>query len=86
MKWLLPKNWRPLFIENSKIPGWLSKIAPINIGAITLFPFVISRHSLNESTRRHETIHFVMLLHLIKHIIELEQNKKHMLVKDLKTI
>ena len=27
------KNWKPFFIENSKIPVWLSYLAPINIGA-----------------------------------------------------
>jgi len=25
------KNWKPLFIENSKIPVWLSKVAPIKM-------------------------------------------------------
>ena len=34
------KHWKPLFIENSKIPVWLSYIAPIDIGAITLGPIV----------------------------------------------
>lgn len=62
MKRLLPKNWKPIILENSKIPVWLSKIAPLNIGAITLFPFVISRHAIDETTRRHETIHFQQAL------------------------
>ena len=62
MKWLLPKNWKPLFIENSKIPGWLSKIAPLNIGAITLFFFVFSRGEMDETTKRHETTHFQQTL------------------------
>ena len=52
------KNLKPIFIENSKIPVWLSKFAPITIGAIALFPFVFSRHSITEKTRTHETIHF----------------------------
>tara|TARA_R110000824_G_scaffold38617_1_gene117857 strand:- start:6492 stop:6932 length:441 start_codon:yes stop_codon:yes gene_type:complete len=62
MKKLLPKNWKPIFIENSKIPVWLSKISPLNIGAITLFPFVISRGKMDETTKRHETIHFQQAL------------------------
>ena len=49
----------PIFIENSKIPVWLSKIAPINISAITLGPIVLSRGILSERVKRHETIHFM---------------------------
>jgi len=58
LKKLLPKNWKPIFVEDSKIPIWLSKIAPLTIGAITIFPFVFSRGKMNETTRRHETMHF----------------------------
>ena len=58
------KNWRPLFIENSKIPVWLSYVAPIEIGAITLGPVVISRDEMSETTKRHETIHFQQFLEL----------------------
>ena len=58
------KNWKPLFIENSKIPVWLSYIAPIDIGAITLGPIVISRDEMSETTKRHETIHFQQFLEL----------------------
>ena len=56
------KNWKPLFFENSKIPVWLSYLAPINIGAITLFFLVFSRGEMNEETKRHETIHFQQML------------------------
>ena len=52
----------PIFIENSKLPVWLSSIGPINIGAITLFPFVISRGRITKRTRVHETIHFQQAL------------------------
>jgi hypothetical protein len=58
------KHWKPLFIENSKIPVWLSYIAPIEIGAITLGPIVISRDEMSEVTKRHETIHFQQFLEL----------------------
>lgn len=58
------KHWKPLFIENSKIPVWLSYLAPIDIGAITLGPIVISRGEMSEVTRRHETIHFQQFLEL----------------------
>jgi hypothetical protein len=62
MKKLLPKNWKPLFIENSKIPVWLSKVAPLNISAITIFFLVFSRGEMDETTKRHETIHFQQTL------------------------
>ena len=56
------KNLKPLFFENSKVPVWLSKLAPIEIGAITLFCFVFSRGEISEKTKRHETIHFQQYL------------------------
>ena len=59
------KNWKPLFIENSKIPVWLSKISPIEIWAITLGPIILSREEMNEQTKRHETIHFQQYLELL---------------------
>jgi hypothetical protein len=58
------KNWKPLFVENSRIPVWLSKVAPIEISAITLGPIVISRNQMSETTKRHETIHFQQFLEL----------------------
>ena len=58
------KNWKPLFIENSKIPVWLSYLAPIDIGAITLGPIVISRGEMSEEVKRHETIHYQQYLEL----------------------
>ena len=59
------KNWKPYFIENSRIPVWLSKIAPINIGAITLGAIVISRDEMSDQTKNHETIHFQQYLDLL---------------------
>ena len=56
------KNWKPIFIENSKIPIWLSYLAPIEITAITLGPIVISRDEMSEVTKNHETIHFQQYL------------------------
>lgn len=48
----------PLMFENSKIPVLLSKIAPIEINALSFFIFVFSRGEMDERVRRHETIHF----------------------------
>ena len=56
------KNWKPFFIENSKVPVWLSYVAPLNIGAITVFFLVFSRGKMDEITKRHETIHFQQTL------------------------
>ena len=48
----------PIFIENSRIPVILSKVSPIDIGAIALGPVIISRGEMDETTRRHESIHW----------------------------
>ena len=42
-------------IENSRIPKLLSWF--INISAITLYPFIISRGKMNQRTLTHEMIH-----------------------------
>jgi hypothetical protein len=52
------RSSKPFFIENSRVPVWLSKISPIEIGAITLGPVVISRGTMSSTTRTHETIHW----------------------------
>ena len=46
---------KPIIIQNSKIPEYLSIF--INIGAITLYPFIISRDEMDEITINHEKIH-----------------------------
>lgn len=52
------RNSRPWFFENSKVPVILSKIAPIEIGAITLGPLVFSRGEMSDVTKNHEAIHW----------------------------
>jgi hypothetical protein len=56
------KNWKPIFVENSKIPAILSYVTPIQIWAITLFFIVLCKGKLDEVTKRHETIHFQQFL------------------------
>lgn len=56
------KLMKPFFFENSRVPVILSKLAPIEINAITLFCFVFSRGEISEKTKRHETIHFQQYL------------------------
>ena len=56
------RNWKPIYIENSRILAWLSYLAPINIQAITLGVIVISRDEMSEVTKNHETIHFQQYL------------------------
>ncbi len=48
----------PVFIENSKVPAFLSFFSPISIGAITLGPFVFSRGEISDRTKNHESIHW----------------------------
>ena len=59
------KNLKPIFIENSKLPFWLSKIAPIDVWAFSAGPFVVCRGELTEKTRTHETIHFIQQLEML---------------------
>ncbi len=52
------RTWKPLFFENSSLPLILSVVAPIEIGAITIGPFVFSRGEMSDVTKNHETIHW----------------------------
>ena len=55
----------PIFIENSKVPVWLSKIAPIEIGAISFGLWVWDRGISSERRKVHETIHFKQQVELL---------------------
>jgi hypothetical protein len=46
---------KPIIVENSKIPKLLSLV--IQIGAITLWPFIFFRDDADEITVNHESIH-----------------------------
>ncbi len=59
------KSRKPWFIENSKVPVWLSYLAPINIWAISFGLWVWCRGVMSEETRRHETIHYQQQLELL---------------------
>jgi len=59
------KKLKPIFIEDSKIPAWLSKIAPIDVWAFSFGPFVICRGDLSEKVKRHETIHFLQQIEML---------------------
>ena len=48
----------PIFYENSKVPVWLSKVSPIEIGAISFGLWVWSRGEVSERLKNHETIHY----------------------------
>jgi len=61
----LPRTWEPKFIEYSMVPVYLSRISPIEIGAISLCGLVFSRGGIDENTRRHEAIHFQQQLELL---------------------
>ena len=60
-----PKLWKPFMFENSKIPVFLSKLAPIEIWAISFGPGVWCRGVMTPETKRHETIHFQQQLELL---------------------
>ena len=55
----------PLMFENSKLPIWLSYIAPIAVGAFSFFIIVASRGEMSDRTKRHETIHYKQQLEML---------------------
>lgn len=59
------KLWKPKFYENSNVPVFLSKFAPINIWAISFGWGVWCKGELSKTTRRHETIHFQQQLEML---------------------
>ncbi len=62
-KWISRR--KPFVFENSKLPVWLSKIAPIEINAVSFACFVFCRGELSKTSRRHETIHYHQQLEMI---------------------
>jgi len=59
------KHWKPKFIENSRVPVWLSKVAPIEIWAINIGPVVWCKGKLTDSDKTHETVHYQQQLELL---------------------
>ena len=67
------KNWirsflskrTPWFIENSNLPALITKIAPINVEAISLLCFVFCKTTLPASLKNHETIHYHQQIELL---------------------
>ena len=59
------KLWQPWFFENSKLPVWLSKIAPIEVWAFSAACWVWCRGELTERVRRHETVHYQQQLEML---------------------
>ena len=55
----------PKLYENSQVPVVLSKIAPIEIYAISFGIWVWCRGQLNDRLRRHETIHYLQQRELL---------------------
>ena len=59
------KNLKPFYIENSRIPLWVSKITGLGVWAVSFFIFVFCAGKLDERLKRHETIHFQQQLELL---------------------
>ena len=47
-----------MFFENSRVPRALSVVSPINIGAITLGPFIFVSGTATDTLKNHELIHW----------------------------
>lgn len=54
------KKLRPIIIDNSRIPGLLSKLAPIEIWAMVIWPWILCRERLADYPvgQRHELVHW----------------------------
>lgn len=52
------RSYRPKFIVCPKLISFFEIFSPIEIGAITLGPVVLSKEELHERVVTHETIHF----------------------------
>ena len=67
MSWV--QNWiskrEPWVFEDNKIPVWLSKVAPIEVNAVSFACFVFCRGKLSKTSRRHETIHYHQQLEML---------------------
>ena len=59
------KSWKPIYIEDSKIPLWVSNITKINVWAVSFFIFVFCAGKFDERLKRHESIHFHQQLELL---------------------
>ena len=59
------KLWEPWYFENSKLPIWLSKIAPIDVWALSFAFWVCCRGEMKSKTRRHEAIHYQQQLEML---------------------
>ena len=62
-RWLSART--PRVFENSRVPVWLSKIAPIEISGISLLGFIFCRRPVTKTELRHETIHFHQQIELL---------------------
>ena len=56
---------QPFFIENSRIPVWISKLVPIDIWALSIGPWVWCRGELSKTDKQHESIHYLQQLELL---------------------
>ncbi len=48
---------KPILVNHSKIPVFLSHFSPIDIWAITIWPFVFCRGEMSPGDVNHESIH-----------------------------
>jgi hypothetical protein len=48
---------KPILVNSSKIPAFLSKFSPIDIWAVTIWPYVFCRGIMSAKDVNHESIH-----------------------------
>jgi len=48
---------KPIIINNSWIPVFLSKLSPLDVWAVTIWPFIFCKGEISKCTENHESIH-----------------------------
>ena len=55
----------PVFFENSRVPVWLSNVAPIEIWAINIGVLIFCKGELSDTEKNHEIIHYKQTVELL---------------------
>jgi len=56
--------FKPIYVQNSRLPGILSLFAPVRLWSFTVPPFTFCEETLDDATIQHEMIHMRQWLEL----------------------
>lgn len=58
------RMFKPIYVQNSRLPGILSLFAPVRLWSFTIPPFTFCEETLDDATIQHEMIHMRQWLEL----------------------